>query len=136
MYSAPQILIPQAIQSKKYGNAPFTSYFPEQKYNFNTLCELENTFRFISYAISSSATLGSREGLQNWKLPAVSVPGLQDNQFLACRIQSCSTTQLPQAASLPPARSESLTFTEKWHQGKQKIATQICKAFHILLMSR
>lgn len=64
--------------------------------------------------------------------------GLQDNQFLARRIQSYSMSQLPEAASLPPARSasESLTFTEKRHQGKQKIANQICKAFHILLMSR
>lgn len=53
------------------------SYFPEQKYNVKTLYELENTYGFISYAISSSATLGSREGkgLQNWKSPVVSVHG-------------------------------------------------------------
>lgn len=59
--------------------------------------------------------------------------GFQGSCFLACRIQSYSMSQFPLAASLPPAWStaESLTFTEKRHQGKQKIASQIFKAFHI-----
>lgn len=143
LYSAPQILMPQATQSKKYSRVPFTQLYSrlDQKYNFKTLYKLENTFGFIGCAISSSATLGSRERkrLQHWKWPGVIFSRVAGQSVFSMQNSILIHATIPSSRLSP---TSSLWQLEVWHsqrrgsRGNKKIANQIWKAFHILLMSR
>lgn len=132
--------MPQAIKSKKYSNAPFTQLFSKTEIQFQNPMSWRTHLVLSPMPSPPALPLPVEKGRHSRTVIHLGFQfvGLQDSQFLACRIQSYSMSQLPQAASLPPVRSasENLTFAGKRHQGEQKIANQICKAFHILLMSR
>lgn len=100
-------------------------------------CELESTFGFISYAISSGNTLGSWEGIPEWEMMLFQFAGFLDGWFLTCNSAPLHVTSLPSSLS-----SISLFCIWKSDIGREKApgeiktANQICKVFHILLMSR
>lgn len=91
------------------------SYFPEQKYNLKILHE--NAFGFISYVISSSATLGSREGkgLKHWKGPGVIF-------FQGCRMVFSMQNSILIHVTIPSSRlssTSSLWQLKIWHSQRR-----------------
>lgn len=113
-----------------------SSYLLQQKYNSKT-CELESTFGFISYAISSGNTLGSWEGIPEWEMMLFQFAGFLDGWFLTCNSAPLHVTSLPSSLSFISSFCiwKSDIGREK-APGEIKTANQICKVFHILLMSR
>lgn len=100
-------------------------------------CELESTFGFISYAISSGNTLGSWEGIPEWEMMLFQFAGFLDGWFLTCNSAPLHVTSLPSSLSFISSFCiwKSDIGREK-APGEIKTANQICKVFHILLMSR
>jgi len=100
-------------------------------------CELESTFGFISYAISSGNTLGSWEGIPEWEMMLFQFAGFLDGWFLTCNSAPLHVTSLP--SSLSSISSFCIWKSDIGREkapGEIKTANQICKVFHILLMSR
>ena len=71
-------------------------------------CELESTFGFISYAISSGNTLGSWEGIPEWEMMLFQFAGFLDGWFLTCNSAPLHVTSLPSSLS-------SVLHMEVWH---------------------